>query len=93
MRSADSEDAAAMLIERRWFASIAAARSLRSECDTLRQVMEHAEEAWRCARRDLVRLEALCETLADELANRDSISGNSEGALHHPTKIARSAVA
>ena len=33
-------DAAANLLERRWFSSIAAARAMQAECEVLREVME-----------------------------------------------------
>ncbi len=61
-------DAAAALLERRWFASITAVRTLQAECDILREVMEQAEAAWRRARSELVRLEELRDALGDELA-------------------------
>jgi hypothetical protein len=64
-------DAAAAMLERRWFASITAARAMRAECETLREVMEMAESAWRRARTELVRLERLCDALGEELAEID----------------------
>lgn len=69
-RNADG-DAAAGLLERRWFASITAVRTMRAECEVLREVMEMAESSWRRARSELVRLEALRDALGEELANRD----------------------
>ena len=47
-RSAD-RDAAANLLERRWFSSIAAVRAMQAECEVLREVMELAEASWRRA--------------------------------------------
>jgi hypothetical protein len=42
-------DAAASLLERRWFASNSAVRDMQTECEILRDVMEVAAEAWRLA--------------------------------------------
>lgn len=64
-------DAAAALIERRWFAAHAAARSLQAECEVLREVMEMAENAWRHARTQLAQFESLCDALEQELAERE----------------------
>jgi hypothetical protein len=64
-------DAAASLLERRWFASITAVRGMRAECEVLREVMEMAEVAWRRARSQLARLEAVRDALGEELAERD----------------------
>ncbi len=70
-RDADG-DAAAALLERRWFASITAARAMQAECDLLREVMEFAEDAWRRARSQLVRLEALRDALGEDLADHEA---------------------
>jgi hypothetical protein len=51
-RKADG-DAAASLMERPWFASIAAVRTMQAECEVLREVMELTEGAWRRARSQL----------------------------------------
>lgn len=64
-------DAAASLLERRWFASIAAVRAMQAECEVLREVMEMAEDAWRRARNELVKREALRDALGEHLAERD----------------------
>jgi hypothetical protein len=64
-------DAAASLWERRWFASITAVRATQAECEVLREVMEMAEEAWRRARSQLARLEAVRDALGEELAECD----------------------
>jgi hypothetical protein len=77
MHSGDGEDARAALIERRWFASIAAVRATREECEVLRQVMETAEDAWRRARTELARLESLRDALGEALAERESETGGS----------------
>jgi len=65
-------DASAALLERRWFASITAVRAMQAECELLREVMQLAEDAWRCARGQLVRLEALRDALGEELADREA---------------------
>jgi hypothetical protein len=64
-------DAAASLLERRWFASITAVRAMRAECEVLREVMELAEDSWRRSRGQLARLEALRDALGEEMADRD----------------------
>jgi hypothetical protein len=65
-------DAAANLLERRWFSSISAVRAAQAECEVLREVMELAESAWRRARTQLVELENLRDALDDELAALDA---------------------
>jgi chromosome condensin MukBEF complex kleisin-like MukF subunit len=64
-------DAAANLLERRWFSSIAAVRAMQAECEVLRDVMDTAEAAWQRARTQLARLECLRDTLGDQLAALD----------------------
>lgn len=64
-------DTAANLLERRWFSSIAAVRAAQAECETLREVLELAESAWRRARLQLAELENLRDALDDELAALD----------------------
>jgi hypothetical protein len=64
-------DAAANLLERRWFAANSAAVALSAECDVLREVLELAEDAWRRARAHLDRLEGLRDRLGEELAELD----------------------
>jgi hypothetical protein len=66
-------DAALGLLERRWFASMSAARALQAECEVLRGVMELAEGAWRRARIELARLEEIRDALGEELADRDRL--------------------
>jgi hypothetical protein len=65
-------DAAANLLERRWFSSITAVRTAEAECEVLREVMEMAESAWRRARTQLAELECLRDALGDELAALDA---------------------
>jgi hypothetical protein len=64
-------DAESNLLERRWFAALGAARTLQSECDVLREIMDHAEAAWRRARARLDGLERLRDALGEELAALD----------------------
>jgi len=69
-RSADG-DTAEILLERRWFASIAAARAMQAECEVLREVVTLAEDSWRRACRQLERLEAMRDALGEELADSE----------------------
>jgi len=64
-------DAAANLLERRWFSSITAVRVAEAECEVLREVLELAESSWRRARTQLAELECLRDALGDELAALD----------------------
>jgi len=82
-------DAAENLLERRWFASISAVRTLQAECDILREVMEQTEASWQCARSELVRLEALRDALGEELSRRDE--SPVEGTLLHTDRRLSSA--
>ncbi|MGO9988371.1 MAG: hypothetical protein ACLPSY_06310 [Steroidobacteraceae bacterium] len=70
-RNADG-DAAASLLERRWFASIAAARATQAECQVLREVVALAEDSWRRACHRLARLEAVRDALGEQLMARDA---------------------
>ncbi|MGO9513694.1 MAG: hypothetical protein ACLP2F_08645 [Steroidobacteraceae bacterium] len=69
-------DATAALLERRWFASITAVRSMQAECEVLREVMELAEDAWRRACSRLLSFEELSDALGEELAQRDARCGS-----------------
>lgn len=64
-------DVAANLLERRWFSSITSVRTMQAECEVLREVMEVAEAAWRCARTRLAELESLRDALGDQLTDID----------------------
>jgi hypothetical protein len=68
-------DAAANLLERRWFAAFKAASGARAECDAQHEAMALAEAAWRAARLRLSGLEALRDALGDELELLDSREG------------------
>ncbi len=61
------DDAVPNLVERRFFAALAAAQALKGECEVLRDVMELAEQAWRGARTRLVDLETLSDELGKQL--------------------------
>jgi hypothetical protein len=70
-------DAAANLLERRWFSSIAAVRAAEAECEVLREVLELADSAWRRARTQLAELECLRDALGDEVMSLDVDSSHS----------------
>jgi phosphoglycolate phosphatase-like HAD superfamily hydrolase len=63
----DDDDAAANLIERRWFAASAKVKALQDECEVMREVMALAEKAYRDARMQLAELETLCDGLSQRL--------------------------
>lgn len=63
-------DAAADLLERRWFASMAAARSKQAECEALLEVMALAKASWHDSRVELSKLEKLRDALDAEMAER-----------------------
>lgn len=79
-------DAAANLLERRWFAAFKAASAARAECEELLEAMGLAEAAWRAARFRLYGLEALRDALGDELESLDSPEGQT------PTRLLDSVV-
>lgn len=70
--SADG-DAAAALLERRWFAAFKAASTVRAECEALLEAMAMTETAWNHARTRLAELEALRDALGEELAHLDEM--------------------
>ena len=72
-------DAAANLLERRWFSSIAAVRAGEAECKVLHEVVELAESAWRRACTQLAELESLRDALEDELAALDACEFPAQG--------------
>lgn len=77
-READG-DMAADLLERRWFASMTAARAKQSECQALRELMEIARASWQEAYGELCRLEVLRDALGEEMAElsalREAVAG------------------
>ncbi len=64
-------DAAAEMLERRWFAAFNAASSARAECEALVEAMIATEAAWAEARERLCKLESLRDALGEELAGID----------------------
>ncbi len=70
---AADDDAAAVLLERRWFAAFKAASSARAECEALLDAIEIKERAWNTARIRLAELEMLRDMLGEELAGFDCI--------------------
>jgi hypothetical protein len=64
-------DAAANLLERRWFAAFKAASGVRAECESLLESMALAQVAWSRARARLAELEALRDALGEEFEGLD----------------------
>jgi hypothetical protein len=64
-------DAAADLLERRWFAAFKAASVVRAECEALLESLALTEAAWSVARVRLCELEALRDALGEELEALD----------------------
>jgi hypothetical protein len=61
-------DSAENLLERRWFASMAAARAKQAECEALLEVVAIARASWRDSRAELMNLEALRDALGEKMA-------------------------
>jgi hypothetical protein len=80
IRNAD-EDAAAVLLERRWFAAFNAASSARAECEALLDAMGISERAWNEARVRLAELEMLLDMLGEELAGVESMQQGANMAI------------
>jgi hypothetical protein len=64
-------DAAANLLERRWFAAFKAASGVRAECEVLLESMARIEAAWNDARTRLREFEALRDALGEEFEASD----------------------
>jgi hypothetical protein len=62
-----AEDVAADRLERGWFAAFRAASVARAECEALLEEMERIEIAWNHARVRLAEIEAIRDTLGDEI--------------------------
>jgi hypothetical protein len=60
-------DAAANLLERRWFAAFKAASGVRAECEALLESLALTQAAWNHARARLSELEVLRDALGEEL--------------------------
>jgi len=64
----DDGDFAENLLERRWFASMAAARAKQAECEALLEVVAIARASWRDSRAELSNLETLRDALGEKMA-------------------------
>jgi hypothetical protein len=64
----DEDESAHAAIERRWFATVTAARAKQAECEALLEVMAMAKASWLDARAQLAKLETLREALGEEMA-------------------------
>jgi predicted nuclease with TOPRIM domain len=64
-------DAAANLLERRWFAAFKAASGVRAECEALLESLALTQAAWNDARARLSELEVLRDALGEELEALD----------------------
>jgi chromosome segregation ATPase len=64
-------DAAANLLERRWFAAFKAASGVRAECEALLESLAQTQATWARARARLGELEALRDALGEELEALD----------------------
>lgn len=60
-------DSAANLLERRWFAAFKAASAARAQCEALLEQMAATQIAWNRAREQLVLLETLRDSLAEQM--------------------------
>jgi hypothetical protein len=69
------EEPGVALLERRWFAVLAATRSLQAECAVLHAASQLAEAAWRRSRTQLAEFEALRDALERQLPAMTSASG------------------
>lgn len=58
---------AAELLARRWFAALAAVRSMQAECELLLERLMLADGAWRCAHGQLTEFEAIRDALEREM--------------------------
>jgi hypothetical protein len=68
----EEDDAVRALVERRWFALHRAAGRLQEECESLAEVLQATQDAWRDARSRLLEIEAIRDALGEELAHCDS---------------------
>jgi hypothetical protein len=60
------------LLERRWFAAMAAVESLKEDCKIRLGIVAQAQEAWRRERAQLARVEALRDALGEQLAKHET---------------------
>jgi hypothetical protein len=66
-------DAAAELLERRWFALLSAIKTLQGECGLLLEASKLADIAWRRACVQLAEFEALRDVLEEQMSARPSL--------------------
>jgi hypothetical protein len=78
-------DAAADLLERRWFAAFKAASGVRTECEALLESMAVMQTAWSRARARLSELEALRDALGEELEALDE--GHEQTPAEAPSEV------
>jgi hypothetical protein len=62
------------LLERRWFAAMAAVESLKEDCNIRLGIVAQAQEAWRRECAQLARIEALRDALGEQLAKHETRS-------------------
>jgi hypothetical protein len=68
----DDDDTVANLVERRFFAALAAVKATQEECRLLHDVIALAEESWRRARARLAELERVRDALGQHVVDVDS---------------------
>jgi hypothetical protein len=68
----DDDDTVANLVERRYFAALAAVKAIQEECRILEDVMTLAEESWRRAHGRLAELERVRDALGQHLVDLDA---------------------
>jgi chromosome segregation ATPase len=68
-----ANEATLEILERRWFAAQKAASDARGECETLLEAIDVVKAEWSRARRRLVRLEQLRDSLGEEIAAADAV--------------------
>ena len=69
-------DAAAEMLERRWFAMYKRTEEMRAECEAMREALEKSQAAWMQAQSKLSEYESMRDALGEEvaaLAERDFV--------------------
>jgi hypothetical protein len=67
-------EATTELLERRWFAAMAAVESLREDCKIRLGIVAQAQDAWRRECEQLAKIEALRDALGEQLAKHETRS-------------------
>jgi hypothetical protein len=70
---------AAELLARRWFAALAATRSIQVECDALLERLMLADAAWRQAHAQLAEFEAIRDALEREMFVMEGVRAERRG--------------